>query len=269
MILYAIICRAKDAAVLVECSIESVSGNVSQAYIALVQYLKDNRNVVPSGKRRTFVQHTEAAARNSLGYDEDGDFDFWNFFEAVTGCSEDGLDYFFHVYCKGDVFYCCLSDDPDMKEQKVSFAFLDHVQTEFTKNYNSRKIDTAKAGAMVQSFSPELRSSIHHYNVNHVALSQDEKVRALTVQVDDLKSIMGNNLTLLIERVEDIDKLVDKSEQMKRDSLVFQKRTKQVHRKMSRKSTNVQVVLVVAVVFLIYILAASACGVNFSHCSSS
>mmetsp|Transcript_9792 Transcript_9792/g.15040 ORF Transcript_9792/g.15040 Transcript_9792/m.15040 type:complete len:272 (-) Transcript_9792:135-950(-) len=268
MILYAIICRAKDAEVLVECSIESVSGNVSQAYIALVQYLKDNRNLVPSGKRRTFVQHTEAA-RNTLGVDEDGDFDFWNFFEAVTGCSEDGLDYFFHVYCKDDIFYCCLSDDADIKEQKVSFAFLEHVQTEFTKKYNSRKIDNAKPGSMNESFSPELRSSIHHYNINHVALSQDAKVRALTVQIDDLKSIMGNNLTLLIERGEDIEKLMDKSEEMKRDSMVFRRKSKKVHKKISRKSLYVQIVMVVGVLFMIYIIAAGACGVTFSQCKSS
>ena len=97
---------------LAEHSSESlVSGNAPQVTIALMKHLRDNPDLVKDGEMKTFVHSNEEA--------ED---DFFQDFMNVCAMQMDGDDlgeYYFHVFCKDGVMYCCISDDPDTRDQKV------------------------------------------------------------------------------------------------------------------------------------------------------
>ena len=111
MIVYAVICRATDAVVLAEHSTDSLSGNAPQVTIALIQHLKDNPDIVNDGELRTFVH-------SSNDMEDDFFSDFLNVCSMNVGLDEMDESYF-HLYLKDGVFYCCISDDPDTRDQKV------------------------------------------------------------------------------------------------------------------------------------------------------
>ena len=120
-IVYAVICRARDAGILVECATEALDGsNAPQVTTALLEHLRDNPATMSEGDLKTFVQ------RNSKG-DWDGDDFFSQFMQACTVSitTAEELDagalqeHFFHLWYDAGVFYCCLSDNPQPREQKV------------------------------------------------------------------------------------------------------------------------------------------------------
>ena len=118
MIVYCVICRSRDAAILVEVSSEALTGNAPQVTTALLEHLRDNPTIVKDGDLKTFVHRNEPGG---------GDDMFSQFMQAFTVAinTADELDvgavqeHYFHLWQHGDVYYCCLSDDPDPREQKV------------------------------------------------------------------------------------------------------------------------------------------------------
>lgn len=129
MIVYAVIARASDAAVLCEFSSEAMTtgGNVAQVTTSLLEHLRDHPAIMKEGDLKTFRQQSQGG--NGSGGDTstaEDDF-FGQFLHACTVAVSltDELDlgdveeYFFHLWHKDDVFYCCLSDDRDPDEQKV------------------------------------------------------------------------------------------------------------------------------------------------------
>lgn len=113
MIIYAVICRAKDATILAEHSSESLmSGNAPQVTIALMEHLRDHPNIFKDGDMKTFV-HSNGEAQDDF---------FQDFMNVCAMQMETDLDieeYFFHLFQKEKVIYCCISDDPDVRSQKV------------------------------------------------------------------------------------------------------------------------------------------------------
>lgn len=112
-IVYAVVCRARDAAVLSEVCDRDVKGSVGPVMVELLQHLRDNPQFFEDGDRKTFVQRNESEM----------DF-FSHFIEACSAAigddvGEEAVEHYFHLYFKDEVFYCCLSDDPDTADQKV------------------------------------------------------------------------------------------------------------------------------------------------------
>jgi hypothetical protein len=122
-IIYAVVCRSKDAAVLVEVCDRDVKGTFGTIMIELLQHLRDHPNTyIRENDCKTFVQRNtdeidffshflEACSAAAAGFgNDDGDDD-----DIVT----DAENHYFHVFFKKGVYYCCLSDDADAGDQKV------------------------------------------------------------------------------------------------------------------------------------------------------
>jgi hypothetical protein len=117
MIVYTVICRSIDASILVEVSSEALTGNAPQVTTALLEHLRDHPAAMKEGDLKTFVHRNE----------KDGDDFFSQFMQACTISimSAEELDlgdvqeHYFHLWHVDGVFYCCLSDDADSRDQKV------------------------------------------------------------------------------------------------------------------------------------------------------
>ena len=112
-VVYVNVSRARDAAVLCEATNSDLRGtNVAQVSTQLLEHLRDHPGLIQDGDCRTFIQRNKKEA----------DF-LSNFMEACYSVMEDFEaledDHFFHLYLKDGVYYVCLGDDPDMKDQKV------------------------------------------------------------------------------------------------------------------------------------------------------
>ena len=120
-IVYAVICRARDASILVEVPTEALDGsNAPQVTTALLEHLRDHPAAMKEGDLKTFVH------RNGNG-DWHGDDFFSQFMQACTVSikTTEDLDlgtvqeHYFHLWYNAGVFYCSLSDNPEPKEHKV------------------------------------------------------------------------------------------------------------------------------------------------------
>lgn len=269
MIIYAVISRASDGQALVESSSSSLSGNVPQVTGLLLDTLKSNPDHVPNGTRKTFVH------RNDEEQAFCGAMDDWNPFKSFAVNADPSppvssdLDYFFHVLHVDLVFYVCLSDDSQARKQAINFSFLDQVHQEFSSQYASHKIKRANAYSMEKSFSPQLRSIMHHYNTNHSSMGRDQNVEALHAQVDDLKAVMGRNINIMLNRGEKLDDMVEQSEMLMDEANVFKKTSKDLKNTVWWQNQKYILLIGSCVLALIYLLAANACGITMSRCRKS
>lgn len=262
-LLYAVICRASDAVVLTEACDKDVKGLVSPAFVELLTFLRDNPSTLLNDQRTTFVQSTQFATAADY---------FDRFFAACSlalgddNDQEQSDDYYFHVYRHKDILYACLSDNSVLADQKVHFAFLDHVQTAFTSHHRPGRIRTANAYALDKSFLPQLRSAMHYHNTHARELRMEEKVRNIQVSVESVTAVMGKNLNMALERADRYETLLSKSESLTEDVKVFKKKARYAKRKMQSKYYMWSIILFAIITFLVYLAAASACGVVFQRC---
>ena len=99
-----------------------------------------------------------------------------------------------------------------------------------------------------------MRSALDYYNTNSKTLSRDQKINELAAQVEDLKSVLGRNMTLLIERETRIDRLMEKSQQTRRDSLIFKRKSIRLKREARSRSIKLTLLMILGFVFLCVII---------------
>jgi len=143
---------------------------------------------------------------------------------------------------------------------------LQHVKDEFRSLYKERRIEKANAYGLNKDFSPHLRSAMHYYNTNSTKFAREAKVGGLLEQVESMKLVMGRNINLLLERGEQLDMLVDKSNQMMDDTAVFKKRSGQLKSQMRWQYYKNSCLCMFLVAGIIWLGLSCACGFNFSRC---
>lgn len=148
-----------------------------------------------------------------------------------------------------------------------NFAFLERLHGDFTREFRKNRIANAKSLALNKKFLPTVRSVMHYYNINHKKLSREQKVQRLMDKVEDMKSVMGRNIQLVLRhQQQELDQLMEQSEAMKADTKVFKRKSEllvNTQRDRKRKWSIGAVVLVLGVT---YLLLAAVCGFNFYHC---
>ncbi|MGK3751529.1 MAG: vesicle-associated membrane protein 7 [Bacillariaceae sp.] len=282
MIVYSVVSRQSDASILCEYSTDNLTGNAPQCTAALLEHLRDHPNILKKGDLKT-LRHSNKASSSSGGggggsCGNDEDF-FSQFLQActvaITTAEEMDLgtvdEYFFHLWHQEEIFYCCLSDDKDPRHQKVNFAFLQAISHDFGGKYSQRKIRNANSYAFDKDFKPTLRSTMHHYNIRRKELIREDnaQIDQLMTKVEDLKSVMGRNLTLLLERDEHLDNLMNKASKARQDSMVFKRKSIKAKRQMEMKSYKMWFLICFSILIFLYFIITSACGFRFEQCRSN
>jgi vesicle-associated membrane protein 7 len=268
MIVYAVICRSKDAAILSEFSSEALTGNAPQVTAALLEHLRDHPAIMKEGDLKTFRHRNDGTTEEDF---------FSQFLQACTVAinTTEVLDvgaveeHFFHLWHQDEVFYCCLSDDRDPSEQNVNFAFLQALAHDFGGRYNKRRIRNSNAYGMDKDFKPMIRSTMHHYNIHRADLMRDAQVNHLLAKVEDLRNVLGRNMELLLEREQQLDSLMDKATQARRDSMVFKKKGVKMKRTMEMKSCKMWFLICMSLTVFFYVIITSTCGFRFQYCRAA
>ena len=122
MILYSVIARSNDGAVLAEATAPGVEGNHPQVTQQLIQALVGNASLVAIGNRKTFAHAAENT--NNDYFQDGGDYDdkgsSWGKKRKGRN-ADDGsnmLETYFHVQRGESIYFICLSDDRDSKKQR-------------------------------------------------------------------------------------------------------------------------------------------------------
>lgn len=147
--------------------------------------------------------------------------------------------------------------------RRVPFLFLMDLESIFRSKYLGKcvgsNVETVLLGPNRKSSTPELDKDLKSLLAR--AERGDNDVSGLARQeIEDVRTIMIENVERVLERGERINLLVSKTDRMNNQSVEFRKRTTQVKRSMWLANVKFKIILSLAVGVLIYLSMGFLCG---------
>jgi vesicle-associated membrane protein 7 len=96
--------------------------------------------------------------------------------------------------------------------------------------------------------------------------SPEEKINAIYYEIDKTKNEVQNSMSLIIDRGEKLDYLVDKSDNLNENSRIFKMQARRLKRKMFWKRVKITLLLLLILLIIILIFVFSICGFKFNKC---
>jgi len=158
----------------------------------------------------------------------------------------------FHYLVDDGIIYLCMADEEFGR--RIPFAFLDDLKGRFKVSYGDRG-RTALAFAMNEDFSRVMKNLMEYYSNPN-----SDKITKLKSDVDEVKTVMVQNIEKVLERGERIELLVDKTETLSTSALKFKKSSTALKRSMWWKNVKLIIVIIVVVLIVIYVIIALICG---------
>jgi vesicle-associated membrane protein 7 len=143
------------------------------------------------------------------------------------------------------------------------------MQQEFTKMFRIGRINTANAYSLSNNFSPTMRTSMHYHNIHSKEIRQDDNVKSLLILAENIRTVMGRNLNMILERGEKFDKLLLKSDALNHDAQAFKKKSRQAKLLMQRKYYFWYAILAFILAVFLYMTVVSTCGIRLEYCRKS
>lgn len=159
----------------------------------------------------------------------------------------------FHYIVEDGITYLCMADEEFGR--RLPFAFLEDIKNRFRATYAERG-KTALAYGMNADFSRVLQNQMDYYSNNPNA----DRINRVRNEIDEVKSVMVQNIEKVLERGERIELLVDRTEQLNQQGFQFKKKATQVKRRMWWKSVKVLVILIFVLMVIAYAAIAVGCG---------
>uniref|UniRef100_A0ACD5W5M8 Uncharacterized protein n=2 Tax=Avena sativa TaxID=4498 RepID=A0ACD5W5M8_AVESA len=150
--------------------------------------------------------------------------------------------------------YCIVATEATGRE--VPLAFLELIKEDFNKRYAGGKAATAATNSLSRDFGPRLKEQMQYCMEHPEELSRLTKVQA---QVSEVKGIMRENIDKVINRGEQIDGLVTRTEQLNEQARDFRQEGTRIRRKMWFQNMKVKLIVLGIVVALILIIVLSVC----------
>eukprot|EP01086_Lenisia_limosa_P000392 TRINITY_DN106_c0_g1_i1.p1 TRINITY_DN106_c0_g1~~TRINITY_DN106_c0_g1_i1.p1 ORF type:complete len:251 (+),score=63.09 TRINITY_DN106_c0_g1_i1:129-881(+) len=158
----------------------------------------------------------------------------------------------FHHIIHDGMTFLCMADEA--MGRNIPFAFLEDIKNRWVSTYSDQG-KTAMSYAMNQDFPKILQKQMNYFNN-----SGNEKVTAIQGEVDEVQSIMQDNIDKVIGRGERIDLLVGKSENLNTTAFRFKKNSTTLKRAMWWKNMKLTLIIVFIVFFFIYFIISMFCG---------
>ncbi|VAI11930.1 unnamed protein product [Triticum turgidum subsp. durum] len=157
--------------------------------------------------------------------------------------------------------YCVVATESAGRE--VPLAFLERIKEEFNKRYAGGKAATATANSLTKDFGPRLKEQMQYCMDHPEEVSRLSKVQA---QVSEVKGIMMENIDKVIDRGEQIEGLVTRTEQLHDHALDFRTEGTRIRRRMWYQNMKIKLIVAGIVVAIILIIVLSIC--HRDHCKS-
>jgi vesicle-associated membrane protein 7 len=181
--------------------------------------------------------------------------------------TEDGMmsyayeKYMFNYIVEGGICYLCMTDEA--MQRRIAFSFLQDVKGRWLATYGSRGIQ-APAYGMQDEFGKVLLRQMKHFSSN----AEADKLNRVKNQVEEVKTIMTQNIDSVLQRGERIELLVDKSEDLSANASRFKKGSTALKRAMWWKNVKLTLLILLIVGLVILFIVWLACGVSFERCKS-
>jgi vesicle-associated membrane protein 7 len=168
--------------------------------------------------------------------------------------------YVFHYMVKEGVTFLCFAT----KEHKtaVCFAFLDEISKRFKATYDQGQIESALAySPQFEEFARVVEQEMNRFG--HMKFA-DNKIAEVNEKVEATKNVMKENVQKVIERGDNIETLIEKTDILVQKSDSFRVNTKTLERNLWWKNVKIWIILILVVLFLIWLIFSLACGFDFA-----
>jgi len=169
----------------------------------------------------------------------------------------------FTYTCDGHTFNFLVSDGyafcvvaTGSAGRQIPMAFLEMIKEDFNKRYAGGKAATATANSLTRDFGPRLRDQMQYCTDHPEEVSKLSKVKA---QMDQVKSIMMENIDKVIDRGQQVDELVTRTEQLHDGAADFRRGGERLRRKMWYQNMKMKLIVLGIIVALIVIIILSIC----------
>lgn len=133
--------------------------------------------------------------------------------------------------------------------QRAAFKFLSEVKREFDAEFGSRI-----PGARHSSLSRGAKSLFSELAQQYNRAENVDKAAAVTMQVEEVKGAMQNNIQSALRNQENLETLLDKSDAMRNEATSFQRTAVQVKKKYWWQNLKLQILIAVIIVAIIIII---------------
>ncbi|TRY63150.1 hypothetical protein TCAL_10353 [Tigriopus californicus] len=173
---------------------------------------------------------------------------------------QDG-SYCYHYIKTLRFIYFCISEPNCNRIQ--AFQFLNVIQEKFERSYGSTPTTSHPIPfAMNGEFSPILSREMKALNDQMSSRNEDDsqdKLSRAQSEIQSVKDILVSNIDLVAERGERMEVLIDKTENLRSESISFRQRSRTLQRKMWWESLKMKIVLGVVFVLILYLIIAASC----------
>jgi len=184
------------------------------------------------------------------------------FFRTYSSISETGITVEVHVFLNKCIYSACVVEMRSPVGREFAYQFLRDISESFLKHMGEPEVDVP-AYHYDHSFGPTLSEFQRKYNAENMA-SQGVMGRVRT-NMKDIEAIVVENIDLMLERGENLQSLVEKTDRLDHNAFVFKKGSSQMRRSMWWKEKRSIVMVCIVVLILLYCFAASLCGLRL-HC---
>ena len=161
----------------------------------------------------------------------------------------------FHYLVDNGITFLCMANQSN---RRVAFAFLEDAKLRFLNLFGTI-MHSAPAFTMNDDFAPILQRQMTFYNGGDLT-----KVKS---QLDDVKSVVVENIEKVLERGEKIELLVDKTERLNDQAFKFHKTSSHLRSALFWKNVQFYAMFTLIVSFVVFVLVMLFCGgITFSTC---
>ena len=168
--------------------------------------------------------------------------------------------YSFHYISEDGMLFMCLAENNFPR--RTSFAFIDEIKTLFLQKYGE-VVNTVIAFGVNAEFSEVLKTKMQWFSTGQ----HSDKLQDLQKNVDEVKSIMVENIDRVIARGTKVELLVKKFEIMSDEAVTMRKRSTRVRRHMQMNKIKIYVICGCVLLFILLLVVMSFCSVDFSECT--
>lgn len=131
-------------------------------------------------------------------------------------------------------------------QQRTAFKLLGELRREFDARFGN-DVHNARHSALSKPARDMFKGLCEKYN----SVGNVDKVAAVSLQVEEVKGVMQNNIQSVLRNQENIETLLDQTDTMKNEATGFQRSANRAKEKMWWKNVKLQIVIVILVLIII------------------
>ena len=165
-------------------------------------------------------------------------------------------DWAFHYILEDGIYYICMTDKGH--KRYITFEFLQDIKRKFRASFGEA-VYTAIAYQFNQEFNLTLQTQIEFFNSPNALLPG-----RVNQQMEEVKGIMRENIDSLLDRGEKVSLLVEKSDDVSRKSLIFNRQSREINRRFYWQKVRGQLLkygmLLLVIGLIVFFISSSICG---------